>query len=41
MTKNNVLVGKGYCNQGLFLLSVDEMNNNASSSAYLIDSFDM
>ena len=41
MTKNNVLVGKGYCNQGLFLLSVDEMNNNASSSAYLIDSFDL
>ena len=40
MTKNNVLIGKGYCNQGLFMLNVDEMNNT-SSSAYLIDSFDM
>ena len=41
MTKNNVLIGKGYCNQGLFLFSVAEMNNDASSSASLIDSFDL
>ena len=44
MTKNNVFVGKGYCNQGLFILNV-EMNNNASSSAYfpvyMIDSYDL
>ena len=27
MTKNNIVVGKGFCNQGLFV------NGNASSSA--------
>ena len=42
MTKNNVFVGKGYCDQGLFVLNIDEIiNKNASSSAYLIDSIDM
>lgn len=40
MTKNNVLIGKGYCNQGLFVLSVDD-NNIAFSSNYLIKSFDI
>ena len=41
MTKNNVLIGNDCCNQNMFLLSVAEMNNNASSSAYLIDTFDI
>jgi hypothetical protein len=42
MTKNNVFVGKGYCNHGLFVLNVAEnMNENASSSAYLLDSYDL
>ena len=35
MTKNNVFVGNGFCNQGLFVLSISEvMNENSSSSAY-------
>ena len=40
MTKDNIFVGKGFCNQGLFVLSISEvMNENASSSAYLVDSY--
>ena len=36
-TNTNVIVGKGFCNQGLFVLSIIEiMNGNASSSAYLV-----
>ena len=35
MTKDNIFVGKGFCNQGLFVLSISKvMNENASSSAY-------
>lgn len=43
LTKNGLFVGKGYCNQGLFLLNVSEViNGNAStSSAYLVDSVDL
>ncbi|KAK7287237.1 hypothetical protein RIF29_00393 [Crotalaria pallida] len=41
MTKNNVFVGKGYCDQGLFVLNIDNMNEIVSSSVYLIDSYDM
>ena len=42
MTKNNIFVGKEFCNQGLFVLSISEViNGNASSSAYLIDSYDI
>ena len=42
MTKNNVFVGKGFCNQGLFVLSIVEiMNGNAFSSAYLVDCYDI
>ena len=42
MIKNNVFVGKGYCDQGLFVLNVSEViNNNASTSAYLVDSYDI
>ena len=40
MTKNNIFVGKGYCNQGLFVLIVSE-TTNASSSAYLLDSVNL
>ncbi|GMI75997.1 hypothetical protein HRI_001269000 [Hibiscus trionum] len=41
--KSNNFVGKGYCKNGLFVLNVYEiMNANASSSsAYLIDSYDL
>ena len=42
MTKNNIFVGKRFCNQGLFVLSISEViNGNASSSAYLVDSYDI
>ena len=34
MTKNNIFVGKGFCNQRLFVLSISEViNRNAYSSA--------
>ena len=39
MTKNNIFMGKGFCNQGLFVLSISEViNGKASSAAYLVDS---
>ena len=43
MTKNDVFVGKGYYNHGLFVLNVSEIinNNESSSSVYMIDSFDL
>ena len=42
MTKNNIFVGKGYYDQGLFVLNVsDVINENASSFSYLIDSYDI
>jgi len=40
MTKNKVFVGKGYCDQGLFVLNIYEIGNESTSSfAYLIDSY--
>lgn len=39
LTKNNIFVGKGCCNRGLFVLNV--INENTSTAAYLIDSFDL
>ena len=43
LTKNDVLVRKGYCNQGLFMLNVSEILNNkaSSSSAYIVVSCDV
>ena len=42
MTKNNVFMRKEFCNQRLFVLSISEViNGNASSSAYLVDSYDI
>ena len=42
ITKNNVFMGKGFCNQGLLMLSISKvMNVNSSSSAYLVDSYDV
>ena len=42
LTKNNIFVGKGSCNHGLFVLGISEViNGNASSSAYLVDSYDI
>ena len=40
MTKNNIFVGKGFYNQGLFVLNIYEVvNENSSYSTYLIDSY--
>ena len=41
MTKNNVFVGKGYCDQGPFVLNVSEIINGSVSSAYIVDSYDI
>ena len=42
MTKNNIFVVKGFCNQGLFVLSISKIiNGNASSFAYFVDSYDI
>ena len=42
MTKNNVFMGKGFCNQGFFALSISKvMNGNSSPSAYLVNSYDV
>ena len=35
MTKKNVFVGKGYCDQGLFVLNIYEVMNEFESSAYI------
>ena len=40
MTKNNVFAGKGYSDQGLFVLNISEIINK-SSFAYIVDSYDM
>jgi len=37
MTKNNVLVGKGYSDQGFFVLNVSNIINEY---AYIVDSYD-
>jgi len=41
MTKYNVFVGKGYCEQGLFVLNISEIINESCSSAYIVDSYDI
>ena len=43
LSKNEIFVGKGYDNDGLFVLNVDQViNENSSSSyAYLVDSIDV
>jgi len=41
MTKNNVFVGKGYCDQGLFVLNIYEVINKSESSTYIVDSYDI
>ena len=43
LTKNKVFVGKGYDDEGLFVLNVDQVINEKSSSscAYLVDSIDV
>ena len=33
MTKNNVFVGKGFCNQGLSMLNISEFMNGSSFSS--------
>jgi len=42
MTKNNVFVGKEYCNHGLFVLNVaNEWMKNTFSSTYLLNFIDL
>ena len=41
ITKNNVFVGKGYCDQDLFALNIYEIMNESKSSAYIVDSYDI
>jgi len=42
MTKNNIFMGKRYCNHRLFVFNVaNKMNENASFSACLFDSIDL
>jgi len=36
MTKNNVFVGKGYCDQGLFVLNISKIINEYSF-AYIVE----
>ena len=39
LTKNDAFVGKGYYNQGLFMLNVSEILNNKASSSSTYKSF--
>ena len=41
MTKNNVFVENRYCDQGLFVLSIYEVINEAELSTYIVDSYDV
>ena len=43
MTKNNVFVEKGYCDQGLFVLNVSDIINESGSvsSTYVVDCYDI
>ena len=43
LTKNRMFVGKRYCSNELLMLNILNvvMNNNASSSAYIVDSIDL
>ena len=42
LTKNNVFVGKDYCNQGFFVLNVFYViNEKESTSAYMVESFNL
>ena len=43
LTKIDAFVGKGYCNQGLFMLNGLEIMNNktSSSSACIVDYYDV
>ena len=36
LTKNDIFVGKGYFNQGLFVLNVLEIMNNKASSSFCL-----
>ena len=39
LTTNDAFVGKGYCNQGLFMLNVSKILNNKASSSSAYKSF--
>ena len=41
LSKNEIYVGKGYLNDGLYVLNVVTNNNEGSSFAYLVDSLDV
>ena len=41
MTKNNVFVGNGYCDQCVFVLNISKVINEFESSAFIVDSYDI
>ena len=42
LTRNDVFVGKCYCNKGFFMLNVSELTNkNTFSSSYMVDFCDI
>ena len=43
MTRNNVFMGKGYCDQGFFVLNVSNIINEYGfmSFTYIVDSYDI
>ena len=43
LTKNEVFIGKGYDDEGLFVLNIDQVinENGSSSCVYLVDSIDV
>jgi len=41
MTKNNVLWGKGYCDQGPFVLNISKIINESEFSTYIVDLYDI
>ena len=36
LTKNDAFLGKGYCNQGLFMFNVSKILNNKASSQFIL-----
>jgi len=41
MKKNNVFVGNGYCDQGLFVLNISDVMKESVPSAYIVDLYDI
>lgn len=41
MTKNNVFLRKGYCDQDVYVVNIYEIVNEYGSSAYIVYSYDV